>query len=222
MRSLSHYWHIKKNQLRPWWGKVGWSLLVLGLPFIVYLRTLAPTVYGLDSAELTTGAYVLGIVHPPGSPLFLLIGHLFTYLPVGDVGYRLNLLSALAAASAALFVFYVLRHLTGQRFLPLISAWFLAFTYYFWASAVAAELYALNAFFVTVLIWMALKWRELGLPWRLITFAFLFGLSLGNHLSISLLGPGFVLLTLSAPTQPLRKPLLILETSLAGLLGLQA
>ena len=52
------------------------------LPFAVYLRTMAPTVFGLDSAELTTGSYVLGIVHAPGSPTFLLLGHLFTWLPV--------------------------------------------------------------------------------------------------------------------------------------------
>ena len=79
-------------------GAWAWVLPLLagGVAFAAYWRTMAPTVYGLDSAELTTGAYVLGIVHAPGSPLFLLLGHVFSWLPFGDVGYRLNLLSACA------------------------------------------------------------------------------------------------------------------------------
>ncbi|MGH7292790.1 MAG: protein O-mannosyl-transferase family, partial [Myxococcota bacterium] len=93
--------------------EVGCGALAVGLPLLVYLRTMAPTVYGLDSAELTTGAYALGIVHAPGSPTYMLLGHVFAQLPLGDVGYRLNLMSAVAAALAVLFLYLVLRRLTG-------------------------------------------------------------------------------------------------------------
>ncbi len=151
-------------------------LLAGGVAFFVYWRTMAPTVYGVDSAELTTGAYVLRIVHAPGSPLFLLVGHLFTWLPFGDVGYRLNLLSACAAAAAVAFVYAIAVRLTGQRLLSLAAAWFLAFSYYFWVTAVAAELYALHACFVGGLIWFALRWRERERPAELCVFAFLYGL----------------------------------------------
>src|SRR6185436_6410127 len=58
--------------------RLGFVLAAL-VPFLFYLRTAAPTVYGLDSAELTTGAYALGIVHAPGAPLYLLLGHVFTW-----------------------------------------------------------------------------------------------------------------------------------------------
>src|SRR5262245_22407638 len=91
---------------------------------LVYWRTMAPTVFGLDSAELTTGAYVLGIVHAPGSPLFLLLAHVFTWLPFGDVGYRVNLLSVCAAAAAIAIVCAILLRLTGKRLLSVAAAWF--------------------------------------------------------------------------------------------------
>ena len=68
------------------------------LALVVYTATLSPGVYGFDSAELSTGAYTLGIVHPPGYPLYLLIAHLFVQLPIGDVAYRVNLMSAVFGA----------------------------------------------------------------------------------------------------------------------------
>ena len=73
----------------------------------VYLRTMAPTVYNLDSAELATGAYTLAIVHPPGYPTYLLVGKLFTWLPVGDVGYRLNLMSGTFGALTVTCVYLI-------------------------------------------------------------------------------------------------------------------
>jgi len=62
--------------------------------FLFYFLSLAPTVQGFDSAELTMGAYDLGFVHPPGYPLYLTIGHLFSKIPFENIGFRLNLMSA--------------------------------------------------------------------------------------------------------------------------------
>ena len=187
---------IPEPQTRRWADGAATILAAL-LPLVVYLRTMAPTVYGLDSAELTTGAYLLGVVHSPGSPLFLLLGHVFTWLPIGDVGYRVNLLSAGSAAAAAAFVFLAVRQLTGQRLLALGTAWYLAFSYYFWVAAVAGELYALHALIVAALLWLALRWRdELGLA-RVSAFALLFGVGLGNHLSLCVLAPGYAWLLAS-------------------------
>ena len=194
-------------------------LLASGLPFVVYLRTMAPTVYGLDSAELTTGAYVLGIVHAPGSPLFMLLGHAFTWLPFGDVGYRVNLLSACAAAGAAALVYVVALRLTGQRLLALATAWFLAFSYYFWVAAVAAELYALHACLLAALIWVALAWRDRQHAWQLCAFALLFGLGLGNHLSLSVLAPGFAWLLFSERPAIWQRPHWWIAAVACGLLG---
>ena len=171
---------------------------------------MAPTVYGLDSAELTTGAYVLGIVHAPGSPLFLLLGHLFTWLPFGDVGYRLNLLSAGTAAGALGFVYAIVVRLTGQRLVALATAWLLGFSYYYWITAVAAELYAPHACFVAALIWMGLQWRDEHRPLHLCLFALVYGLGLSNHLSLSLLTPGLVWLVASDGASLWRRPGLVM------------
>ncbi len=73
-------------------------LLAFGLPFLVYLLNLAPTIYNLDSAELTTAAGTGGIVRATGYPLYLVIGKLWSLIPIGDVGFRLNMLSATAGA----------------------------------------------------------------------------------------------------------------------------
>src|SRR5579862_331877 len=142
-------------------------VLAAAIPFLVYLRTMAPTVYGLDSAELTTGSYVLGIVHSPGSPTFLLLGHLFSWLPVGDVGYRVNLVSVAGAAAAMAAFCAVLLRLLDDPIAAAAGTWLLAFTYYFWVSAVAAELYSLQAFFLAALIWLSLRWRSEQRPWQL-------------------------------------------------------
>src|SRR5690349_12662443 len=81
--------------------------LLFVICLIALLRTMAPTVFELDSAEFATGAAILGIVHAPGYPLFTMVAHLFTLLPVGDVAFRVNLFSALSLALTAP-VFYSL------------------------------------------------------------------------------------------------------------------
>ncbi len=189
------------------------------LPFVVYLRTVAPTVYGLDSAELTTGSYVLGIVHSPGSPTFLLLGHLFTWLPIGDVGYRVNLVSVTAAAAAMAAFCAVLLRFLRDPFAATAGAWLLAFTYYFWVSAVAAELYSLQAFFLAALIWLSLRWRSEQRPWQLYAFALCFGVGLGNHLSLTMAAPGFAVLLRSEERHALPSLRQLAIAALWGLLG---
>jgi len=193
--------------------------LAAAIPFLVYLRTMAPTVYGLDSAELTTGSYVLGVVHAPGSPTFLLLGHLFSWLPVGDVGYRVNLVSAVAAALAAGAFCAVLLRLLRDPVAATAGAWAFAFTYYFWISALSAELYALQALFLAVLIWLALRWRSEQRPWQLYLFALTFGIGLGNHLSLVVTAPGFALLLRSEKNNALPPLSRLAVAAACGLLG---
>ena len=190
------------------------------IPFLVYLRTMAPTVYGLDSAELTTGSYVLGIVHSPGSPTFLLLGHLFTWLPVGDVGYRVNLVSVTAAAAAMAVYCALLLRLLRDPIAAVAGAWLLAFTYYFWVSAVAAELYSLQAFFLALEIWLALRWRSEQRPWQLYLFALAYGVGLGNHISLAVAAPGFVVLLRSEDRHALPSVRHLAVAAIWGLLGL--
>ena len=195
--------------------------LVLGailLPAVVYLRTMPPTVYGLDSAELSVGAYTLGLVHPPGYPLYLLLGKLFTFLPLGDVGYRLNLMSAVFGVVTVALVYIIARRLTGQPVIALAAALFLAFSWYFWTAAIVAEVYTLQAAFTTGLLWMLLVWRQRReLRW-LYGFALLAGLSFANYPATGLLAPGLVVFVWRTERQVLLNPRRLV--ALAGLFAL--
>ncbi len=76
--------------------------------FAVYLRTLCPSVYVGDSGELIAAAYTLGIPHPPGYPIYCLVGKLFSYIPVGSIAYRLNIMSAFFASATCAMLYLII------------------------------------------------------------------------------------------------------------------
>jgi hypothetical protein len=198
----------------PRWGL---GLLVFLAPFCLYLNTMAPTVYGLDSAELTTGAYTLGIIHSPGSPLFLMVGRLFCWLPFGDMGWRVNLVSVVAGAFTAFFVYAAVWRLTGRAWIGVVTAWLLAFSYYVWVWAVVAELYAPHLCIVSALVWLILKWRDTRRDGLLWAAGILSGLGLGNHTALVLVGPGLAWLVFASDRTLWRQPRRFLGPGLASL-----
>ena len=163
------------------------------LAFLVYLRTLAPTVMWYDMGEFTTTSYVLGIAHNTGYPLYILLGKLFTFLPVGDVAYRVNLMSAVFAALTISAVFVIIHDLTKSSLAALFGSLTLAFSSTLWSTATWAESYPLNAFFTAMITLLLLRWRESGRMWQLHAASLLFGLAMANHRLILLLAPGILL-----------------------------
>jgi hypothetical protein len=101
--------------------RFGAAAIVFAIAFALYLRTLAPTVGLTDSGELTLAAWSLGNAHPPGFPLFLLLTHLATMLPVGSIAYRTNLASAFFAALASATVALAAAELLLTRVLDPIA-----------------------------------------------------------------------------------------------------
>jgi tetratricopeptide (TPR) repeat protein len=95
-----------------------WGALAVLIPLALYLRTLAPSISTGDSGELVTGAYCLGILHPPGYSLYCLLGRLFTLLPMGGVARRLNFFSSLSAAACAGLIFVLVRGVLIQGSRP--------------------------------------------------------------------------------------------------------
>ena len=196
------------------------------IAFSIYLVTLAPTITwrndGADGGDLITAAYTLGIAHPPGYPLYVVLGKLFTLLPIGDVAYRVNLMSAFFAAATIPLVYLITLGLCrsvvspsnrslsrgGGTRAPWIAASAAALTFAFsptlWSQATIAEVYTLNASFVALLFYLILKWRGEKRQrtaagndkWGgyLPLAAFIYGLSLGNHFSMLMLGPAVLLL----------------------------
>ncbi len=91
------------------------ALIPAGLAFVLYFVTLSPTINFTDSGELVTVAWTEGIAHPPGYPLYTIVGSLFAHLPLGDPAWRMNLLSALfAALGVGLFYSLITETITGM------------------------------------------------------------------------------------------------------------
>lgn len=193
-------------------------ILALGT-FTLYLRTLSPTIGQADSFEFQVVAYTLGVAHPTGYPLYILLGKLFTFLPIGDIAYRVNLTSAVCASLAATFLYLFAHRLTRSRWAALCAALTFAMARTLWSQAVIAEVYTLNVLFVSLALYLLLRWRD-GHTASLPLLAFVLGLSLTNHLTTVLLLPAVLLFVLWTEPGILRRGRLWLALVGLFLLGL--
>ena len=160
----------------------------------LYLRTLAPDVVDADGGEFQFAAWNFGFVHPTGYPLYLILGGLFQHLvPLGNPAYRLNLFTAITAALALAALYLAAQEITRHRGAAIIAAASFAVTRAFWYDASASEAYDLNAFFIALLIFIALRWQTEPSARKFAAFCFVFGLALTHHRSIILWIPAFVL-----------------------------
>jgi tetratricopeptide (TPR) repeat protein len=163
---------------------------VLGLGvFAVYALGACPTIYVGDSGELATAAAVLGIPHPTGYPLYVLLGKAWTLLaPIGSVAHRLSLFSAAAAAAAVALLLLAGRRLGLDRGPALLGALDFAFSPSFWGEANVPRVYALNALFLALTLHRALVWEATGRERHLLLAAFLAGLGASNHTFMGVAG----------------------------------
>ena len=156
----------------------------------LYTRSLAPGLLLGDSGEFQTLVYTLGMTHPTGYPVFVLLGHLFTLLPLGDLTWRANLFVAVLASITLACVYLSIRLLAGWRFAALTGTFSLAVTPLFWFYAVIAELYIPACAFTAAIILSLLFWRQNENPRLLFATGLLGGLSLGVHSTVALIAPG--------------------------------
>jgi hypothetical protein len=178
----------------------------------VYAATLTPSLSYLspDGSELATIPYVLGLAHSPGYPLYTWLGFLFSHLvPLGDVAYRINLMSAVMGALAAGGLYWILIRLLPEGIPPalrrgaaLLPALLLAFSRTFWAQSLIAEVYAPNAAGIVLTLLALLHWDRTRRLRDFFLFALVFGLSLGLHLSDLGSAPAFIVFILLALFEP--------------------
>lgn len=183
----------------------GWTVFAIAL--ICYWVTMEPTGSYWDCGEFIAVSYKLEVPHPPGAPMFLLIGRMFSFLAFGDVSkvaYWINFSSVLAGAFTSLFLFWTItlfsrkvmriskvEELTEPRTWVIIGAGLvgsLAYTFSdsAWFSNVEAEVYAMSSFFTAFVVWAMLKWELIedeskANRWLLLIF-YMMGLSIGVHL----------------------------------------
>jgi len=204
--------------------------LSIGLGFVafsLYLSTLAPTLLFADGGEFQFVPYVLGIAHPTGYPLYLILGWLWSHLlPLGDVAYRMNLLSALwGGVTVGLLYLVALLLLAQAKVEPLylrqglaaVAALAFAASSTFWSQAIIAEVYTFNTFFVALTLLLLLLWAEKRDKRSLYLSAIVYGLGLAHHGTIILLAPAYLLFIWLTDPRPLREP-----RSLAALLLLSS
>ncbi|MCB2219938.1 MAG: DUF2723 domain-containing protein [Bacteroidetes bacterium] len=182
---------------------LGW--IVFAIASFVYISTAEPTASFWDCGEYIATAYKLQVGHPPGAPLFQLIGRFFSLFAFGDtsqVAHMVNIMSGLSSSFTILFLFWTLTMLgrklaikSGEMTEGKMLAVFgsaavgsLAYTFSdsFWFSAVEGEVYAMSSFFTALVFWAILKWDQHAdephsFRWLIFIF-YLIGLSIGVHL----------------------------------------
>ena len=157
---------------------VGWIVCLIACS--VYVLTMEPTGSFWDCGEFVSSAFKLQIPHPPGAPLFVLLGRLFIVLFGDDpanAARGVNFMSAIASGVTILFLFWTITHfarkifttgagpLTRSQVLSVMAAGVvgsLAYTFSdsFWFSAVEGEVYALSSLFTAIVFWAILKWEH--------------------------------------------------------------
>ncbi len=187
---------------RRWNNYTGWFVFIVST--IVYLLTLEPTVSFWDCGEFILSAFKLQVGHPPGAPLFLMMGRVATLFAGSDttkVAVTVNTLSALCSGFAVMFLFWTITHLVRKVFVNgktlesthvpaiicsgVLGALAFTFSDTFWFSAVEGELYALSSLIIALVFWGMLKWEEeadetYSGRW-IILIAYIMGLGLGVH-----------------------------------------
>lgn len=189
---------------------LGWISFIIAL--VVYTLTLEPSVSLWDCGEFISASYRLQVVHPPGAPLFLMIGRLFSMMASAPekVGFWVNMLSAVSSAGCVMFTFWITTHF-AQRIVAedrenrnmlilgagLVAALTNTFIDSFWFSAVEAEVYAMSSFFTALTFWAILRWdasaSKPGADRWLIFIGFITGLALGTHMLNLLVIPAICL-----------------------------
>lgn len=188
------------------------ALFTFFVSLIIYSLTLAPTASFWDAGEFIAVAHGLQVNHPPGAPLYSILGRVASmFMPTEYVALSINFLSGLASAFTIMFLYLIIVRLVREfRVHPnemslvdkigmygggLVGALTFAVSDTFWFNAVEAEVYAMSMFFTAIVVWLALKWSEnhdkqFNERW-LVLIAYMFGLAIGVHL-LNLLAIFFV------------------------------
>jgi len=180
----------------------------------IYVATLAPAVLSDDSAELCAAAHVLGIPHPTGYPLYMLLAKLFDLLPFGTPPVRIGLFSAICAAGAAALVAWLTARISRSAPAGILAGLVAAFNGPMWSKATQVEVYALNALIVALGIAVFVRWTSTRSAREITWLAILTGLGLAHHrTAIFFTGP-LLLAAVIGQKAPLRS---LVKTGLAGM-----
>jgi len=205
---------MTSENFKKWNLILGWTTFAIAL--ITYSLTLEPTVSAWDCGEYISTSVKLEVGHPPGAPLFQMLGAFFAMFTseLTEIAKMVNFMSALASAFTILFMFWTITNL-GKKLITtsssitegatiailgsaLVGSLTYTFSDSFWFSAVEGEVYAMSSFLMAILFWLGLKWESeiytpRGHKW-LVIISFVIGLSFGVHILSLLVIPAIFLL----------------------------
>lgn len=208
--------------LRPVTDRAVLATIVLAT-FTVYAIGACRTIYVGDSGELVTAVYLLGIPHPSGYPLYVLLGKLWTLLvPIGSIAFRMSLFSAACASLACGVLYLACRAIPLARSAALTGALVLAFSGSFWSEANVQRVYALNVLFVTMLTYLVIQWHDRRDTSYMVAALFCAGLGATNHTVMAICGVAALLYMLIVEPSLLRRPLTVATGGAAFGVGLLA
>ena len=217
---------------------IGWLVFVVAA--ITYLLTIEPTASFWDCPEFIAQAFKSEVGHPPGNPIFILVGRFAANFAGGDVmavSKCVNAMSALLSAATILFLFWTITHLARRLVtrdgsqLTRANVWAIlgagivgalayTFTDTFWFSAIEGEVYALSSMFTALVVWLMLKWEEEAdqphsSRW-IVLIAYMMGLSIGVHILNLLTIPALVFIYYFRTTEKVTFKGIVYATLIAG------
>jgi Protein of unknown function (DUF2723) len=208
---------------RDWERRID-LLLAVGIAlgaFVLYFLTAARDIVVGDTPELAAAAITLGVPHPPGYPLLVLVGHVFSWLPFGSIPFRVNLTAVVASAATVGLVYLTARRVVGEWLWAALAAVLLVVNPLFWEWSLAFEAFPLNNLLAAGLIYLVVAWHERPDRGMLLAgAALLAGLGLANHQSIVLLGPAVLFLLWARRSTLLRSRQVVLLSAIALSVGL--
>ena len=190
--------------------------IVFFITLIVYFSTVQPSVSFWDCGEFVASSYLMQVPHPPGTPLFLIMGRIMSLIPFAEnIAFRINTISVLSSAFTILFLYLIavklIEFFKGKTYKSMldaigtftaaaIGALSLAFSDTFWFNGAEAEVYANATFFIAFVIWLIVEWYskadENDNEKYLLMIAYLIGLSTGVHLMSVLAIPALIMIVM--------------------------
>ena len=181
--------------MRFWLNKSFKEAAAITLPlFIFYLFFQAKSIFGGDCGDLVAAASVWGVPHPPGYPLYTVLAGLLIRIPIFTPAWRVALISSSSSALSLGLLYLIVKKLTKNRLVSLITVLTLAISYIFWLYSEVPEVFALNILFITILIFLSLSWYQKPNLKSFYLFIFFLSLALTHHHTILFLAPGFIYL----------------------------
>jgi len=169
------------------------SILSFTIPFIIYILTLEKKLVGGDTTWYALHLPIMQVMVPTGYPTFSIIGKLFSMVPVGELAYRLNLISAVFGGLTVLFLFLAINKAVKNAFIGFAAALIFAFLPDYWTVANRLEFDTINSFFIALILFSVFLYAEAPERRNLYFFAAALGLSLTNHPIAFFIMPAFIL-----------------------------